>query len=225
MACISIYPSYRTDERGRKYYNFRSSAVNGIYAEAGGFVEVSPEASLEFAIKETIGYFRSRGLSVSRSDICGQEAKNPYPAPDGIQIKCLDDKTIAAWNQVDGRYDSRICSTGKCRDSKCVSADSGDTTTERCGKGNSFDAGAVIAFTRDCGKGYTAYGGLLNSKCVCDFLPQEQQEKEKPIAVQEYGKDGSGGGAGDLGLGSLMKILPQLLIFMIVITILGVFKK
>lgn len=33
---------------------------------------------------------------------------------------CIDDKTIAFWNDVTKRYDVQTCSTGKCVESKCV---------------------------------------------------------------------------------------------------------
>ena len=106
-----------------------------------------------------------------------------------------------------------------------------------CPKGKSYDAGSVIAVTRDCGTGYTAVGGLLNTKCVCTKLSQEAFFGESPKEVQEFYKTPEEQVKGpsiipDLtspewfgDMGNIMKMLPTLLMFAVVIAVLGLFRK
>jgi len=97
----------------------------------------------------------------------------------------------------------------------------------KCPKGSSFAGNAVIAVTRDCGVGYQAVGGLLNTKCVCTSLTPEEQFKEMPTEVKEFYetpeklKDVGYGSLGDFGL----KDSSLLIIALVAAVIIGVLRR
>ena len=53
--------------------------------------------------------------------------------PGGVERKCESDgKTLSVWNAVTCKYDSQICSTGKCENGSCVAAADKYTCADMC---------------------------------------------------------------------------------------------
>lgn len=147
--------------------------------------------------------------------------------------------TTCSWDQV--RCDAGCdYGTGWCKDPDMGEppiieppSTGGDTA---CSKGNSYAGGISEAFTRQCAPGYDAVGGLTNTKCVCSSLSDEEYFNESPTAVKEFyetPKDQQAGpGLPDLtdqnwfgDLGNIMKILPTLIIMLVVVQIIGAFRR
>lgn len=148
-------------------------------------------------------YRKGNGINVPA---CPAEPKD-YPPPGGVERKCLDEKTIAVWNQRANKYDSAICSTGHCSNGYCDAppkGDGGDGGKDgKCKAGDRYKAGG-LEMIFGCKDGYGR--PLGGDYCECQSVENKDEQLTDPLSM-------------------LMQNLPMLLTVAVLVAVLGIFKK
>lgn len=168
-----------------------------------------------------------------------ESAEKIYPAPGGIQKKCLDDKTVAAWNQIYNKYDSAVCSTGKCENSACVLPEIAPYGSVPPCKGDYVDNGEggckIKSATAEkpgtdtsstCPRGESYIDWLRIGPCdtgyegniwtgSCDCKKSTTASASNPLAALDP----------LAAIGKITDMLPTLIMGALIIAVMGMFKK
>lgn len=147
---------------------------------------------------------------------CGGTLEDTYITEPSKGQRYCDGNTVNVWNQVDKRYDSKTCKNG-CNDGYCIPdkevppESQPPSTNPSCPDGQRYYPTTWEKIT-GCKDGYS--------------MRLDEFPTGRPYCLcQKAGGDMGEGTDSLTTIGGLLKILPQLLIFMVIATIIGAFRK